>query len=134
MEFSEQYLTYDEYRLLGGTLDIMPFNLLEFNARKILDGRTQGRLIGIEVIPQEVKICVYSMINELISYGDNSSTDNINKNVASESIDGYSVNYISSTQFQEVIKSKQSDLEDIMTSYLSTTIVNNTPILFLGVI
>ena len=134
MEFSGQYLTYDEYRLLGGTLNIMPFNLLEFNARKILDERTQGRLIGIEEIPQEVKLCVYSMINELISYGDNTSTDSINKNVASENIDGYSVSYISSAQFSEVIKSKQSDLEDVMTSYLSTTIVNKVPVLYLGVI
>ena len=45
MEFKGQYLTYQEYKALGGTLDEMPFNLLEFNARKKIDERTFGRLI-----------------------------------------------------------------------------------------
>ena len=30
MEFNGQYLTYNEYKALGGSLDITPFNLLEF--------------------------------------------------------------------------------------------------------
>ena len=34
MEFSGQYLTYEEYRALGGTLDLAPFNILEFGARR----------------------------------------------------------------------------------------------------
>ena len=33
MEFKGQYLTYQEFKALGGTLDEMPFNLLEYNAR-----------------------------------------------------------------------------------------------------
>ena len=44
MEFKNQYLTYLEYKNLGGTLGEMPFNLLEFKARKIIDERTLGRL------------------------------------------------------------------------------------------
>ena len=36
MEFSGQYLNYEEYKSLGGTLDIMPFNILEFESRKEL--------------------------------------------------------------------------------------------------
>ena len=38
MEFNGQYLTYTEYKQLGGTIPIeLPFNLLEFNARKCID-------------------------------------------------------------------------------------------------
>ena len=50
MEFSEQYLNYEEYKSLGGTLDIMPFNILEFESRKRIDERTQNRLKNIVII------------------------------------------------------------------------------------
>ena len=59
MEFSGQYLTYDEYKALGGNLDITPFNLLEYEARRIIDSRTLQRLKGIEKIQQEVKMCMF---------------------------------------------------------------------------
>ena len=48
MEIEGQYLTYEEYKSLGGTLDLMPFNLLEFEARKEIDKRTFGRLVNLE--------------------------------------------------------------------------------------
>ena len=44
MEFKGQYLTYQDYKALGGTLDLTPFNLLEFEARKEVDDCTYGRL------------------------------------------------------------------------------------------
>lgn len=141
MEFESQYLNYEEYRLLGGELEEMPFNLLEFEARKIIDRRTQGRLIGIDDIPQAVKLCMNKMINTINNYinsSSNNNENNSNNNVASESIDGYSVNYITSNQIQEkmqeIIISKSYELDDIMMNYLSTTIVNGTNILYLGVI
>ena len=46
MEFTGQYLTYQEYLALGGTLEEMPFNLLEFDARKRIDKRTLERLVN----------------------------------------------------------------------------------------
>lgn len=124
MNFEGQYLGYGEYRLLGGTLDIMPFNLLEIHARKVLDGRTQRRLVGKEEIPQEVKLCIFDMINSINSYISQSQG---NGNIASENIDGYSVSYITSVQIQEVVKSKRSELEDIMFSYLA-----DSGLLYLG--
>ena len=65
MEFSGQYLTYEEYRGLNGTLDITPFNLLEFESRRRIDKRTQNRLkdVNSKDIPQEVKLCVNKLIN-----------------------------------------------------------------------
>ena len=94
MDISGQYLTYSEYEALGGTLTTeTPFNLLEFEARRQIDIRTFGRLKDLEVIPEEVKLCEYKLINTIQSYA---QTDTLNSvgNVASENIDGYSVSYI----------------------------------------
>ena len=42
MEESEKYLTYQDYRSMGGTLDLMPFNLLDFEAERKIDERADG--------------------------------------------------------------------------------------------
>ena len=70
MEFNGQYLTYEEYKALGGSLDLTPFNLLEFESRRRIDIRTQCRLKDIDSkdIPQEVKLCEYALINSINSY------------------------------------------------------------------
>lgn len=132
MDFSGQYLTYEEYKGLGGTLSEMPFNLLEFETRKRIDNRTQNRIKNMSSKPEEVKLCVNAMINTLEQYiVDNSK--GINKNVASESIDGYSVSYITGSQVQDAIKSKKSELEDIMQTYLGDIRTSeNIPVLYLG--
>lgn len=132
MEFSGQYLTYEEYMTLGGTISEMPFNLLEFEARKKIDNRTQNRIKYMNSKPDEVKMCVNAMINTLAQYVvDNSK--GINKNVASESIDGYSISFITGSQVQEAIKSKKSELEDIMQTYLGDIRTSdNVPVLYLG--
>lgn len=127
MEFKGQYLTYQEYLALGGTLDEMPFNLLEYNARKKIDERTFGRLVGKGQEYQEVKLCVYNMITTLNSY---SSYDTQNKAISSENTDGYSVSY--GTPQKSVTEAKNSELEDIMNSYLANIVINNIPVLYRG--
>lgn len=132
MEFSDQYLTYEEYKGLGGTLSEMPFNILEFEARKRIDNRTQNRIKYMNSKPNEVKLCVNAMINTLVQYVVDSSKS-INKNVASESINGYSISFITGSQVQEAIKSKKSELEDIMQTYLrDIRTSDNIPVLYLG--
>lgn len=128
MEFSGQYLTYDEYRLLGGTLDIMPFNLLEFNARKKIDEKTMNRLIGVETIPQEVKVCVYELINVLESY---ESDKTRNKAISSENTDGYSITYNNDVSLNSVAKNSQ--LESIIDDYLFGVVVNGEHIIYCGI-
>lgn len=127
MEFKGQYLTYQEYLALGGTLDEMPFNLLEYNARKKIDERTFGRLVDKGQEYQEVKLCVYDMITTLNSY---SSYDTQNKAISSESTDGYSISY--GTPQKSIIEAKNSELEDIMNSYLANVVINNVPVLYRG--
>lgn len=128
MEFKNQYLTYEEYKSLGGTLGEMPFNILELKARQVINERTQNRLKDIEKIPQEVKICVYDLINTMNKY--NLSNNSTSSNISSENTDGYSVTYKSGTELTEEQK-KQYD--DVMETDLYGVIVDNTPILYLGV-
>lgn len=128
MEFNNQYLSYEEYKSLGGTLGEMPFNILELKARQVIDERTQNRLKNIEKIPQEVKICVYDLINTMNKY--NLSDNSTSSNVSSENTDGYSVTYKSGT---ELIEEQKKQYNDIMETDLYGVIVDNTPILYLGV-
>ena len=132
MEFSEQYLTYEEYKGLGGTIDLTPFNLLEFEARRKIDIRTQDRLKGFESdeIPQEVKMCVYALINSIVIF---SNTMNNAGNVASESTDGYSVSYITASQISNVVMSKNKELDDIIRTYLLGVVFNGEHLLYAGV-
>lgn len=132
MEFSGQYLTYDEYRGLGGTLDLTPFNLLEFQTRKEIELRTKGRLSNLDVteIPEEVKLCEYHLMSLVQRYAE--TMQQSNNGVASENIDGYSVSYLSPTNIQEIIKSKQKEFDDIMLSELYNVIVNNEAIIYCG--
>lgn len=128
MEFENQYLQYSEYIELGGTLTEMPFNILEFEARKKIDERTQRRLLNVSDIPQEVKMCMYKLINTLDVYNRTQEKGNI----SSESIDGYSVSYKDVSQ--TTTQAKNIELDNIITTYLINTVVNNTHILYLGVI
>ena len=129
MEFSGEYLTYEEYKALGGTLDLLPFNLLEYEARRKINIRTFNRLVGIDEIPQEVKLCEYKMINSI----NENIKANSNGNVASESIDGYSVSYITGSQIEETMKAKNNELDDIITTYLAMVIVNGQHLIYCGI-
>lgn len=136
MEFEGQYLTYEDYKALGGTLnDQMPFNLLEFESRKQIDKRTQNRLkeIEYEELPQEVKLCDYALINSVNNYLVTTSNITEKGNVASESTDGYSISYVNASQISDIIKSKSSELDDIIRTYLLGLIVNDEHVMYVGV-
>ena len=131
MDFTNQYLTYEEYMVLGGTLEEVPFNELEFECRRIIDSRTQNRLLTAEEIPQEVKMLVNKMINTLQGYY--VSLNKAQSGVASENTDGYSVSYISSNQISQLIEGKIDVLQDLVSTYLFGVIVNNEHLLYCGV-
>ena len=133
MEFEGQYLTYEDYRALGGTLDLMPFNLLEFACRKQIDENTQNRLKDIETanIPNDVKLCMFNLIECVDKY--NETVSNASGNIESENIDGYSVKYVTASQVSEIIKSKNDEIVDIIHKQLFGVIVNNEHLIYLGV-
>ena len=131
MKFDGQYLTYTEYKALGGSLDMTPFNLLEYEARRKIDERTFGRLKNVANLPQEVKMCMLALINSINSYG--SSANGNNKNIASESTDGYSVSYVTGGTIQEMVQSKNVELNDIINTYLIGVVLNGEHIMYVGV-
>ena len=136
MEFEGQYLTYEEYKGLGGTLDLMPFNLLEFEARRRIDIRTQNRLKNSDSVPNEVKLCDMSLINMTKKYLDKENNESQEKqNIASESTDGYSVTYntITLDKIKEIMESKKAEVSDILETYLVGVIFNGEHIAYLGV-
>ena len=122
MEFEGQYLTYDEYKALGGLLDQTPFNLLEFEARKEVDKYTFNRLVNLETQNQEVKLCIYALIEQI-----NSNKANL-KGVASESTDGYSISYTS--QNNSEISQKTRNI--IETYLINCKLSDGTPYLYRG--
>ena len=130
--FNGQYLTYLEYQSLGGTLEETPFNLLEFEARKQIDLRTQKRLVDVETIPNDVKLCVFHLISKIESFARTIQTAS-SKDITQESIDGYSVTYLSPSEISNIVSSKNYELEDIMLTDLYGVIVNNEHIIYNGV-
>lgn len=131
MEFTNQYLTYEEYALLGGTLEEVPFNELEFECRRIIDSRTQNRLKNADEIPQEVKMLENKMIQDLQGYY--VSLNKAQSGISSVNTDGYSESYISSDQISQLIEGKIDVLQDLISEYLFGVIVNNEHVLYLGV-
>lgn len=128
MEFEGQYLTYEEYRALGGTLDLMSFNLLEFRSRKEIDNRTQSRLKKLSNQVQEVKICDFDLINKINKF---INSEERNLNISSESTDGYSVAYNDiSKEFTDIQK---KDIAKTIDNYLEECKLDNgIPYLYRG--
>ena len=121
------YLTYAEYVELGGTIQEVPFSILEFEAEKKIDQYTYGRLKNLQTQVQEVKLCVYSLINIMNGYGAN---NNKSKNISSENTDGYSVSYIEPSE--DFIKAKNFDIKDCIDYYLSECrLEDGTPYLYI---
>ena len=63
------YLTYEEYKELGGQLDESAFPLLERKAQRKLDNYTFDRLKDMETIDDEVKEVLTIMIDMLAEEG-----------------------------------------------------------------
>ena len=68
LEF-KAYLTYEEYKELGGQLDESAFPLLERKAQRKLDNYTFDRLKDAETIIDEVKEVLTLMIDILVEDG-----------------------------------------------------------------
>ena len=72
------YLTYTEYKEIGGKLDEAAFIRNIERACTMLDVRTQSRLDAFEVIPQIVKIVCADLVEYI-------STNTVEKSITSKS-------------------------------------------------
>ena len=127
MNIKGQYLKYQEYKELGGTLELTPFNVLEFEARRRIDEVTHNRLVGGKDIPQEVKMCEFSIINKVLESYDKE----INRGKSSESVGSYSVSY--NSDIKKIIEDKRTEINDLILTDLYGVIYNGEHILYCGV-
>lgn len=131
MECTKQYLKFEEYKKLGGSLDQVPFNLLEVEARSNIDKYTSGRLKELETQNENVQICMYKLIEVLASYN---SYETQNKGISSENIDGYSVAYGGAGNANAIVQAKKNQVYKIISSFLEgCTLEDGTPYLYRGV-
>lgn len=91
------YLTYEEYRNMGGTLDEVTFTKFEFQAQAEINYSTFNRLKADKVIPNEVKRLAYYLIDLLQKKADaftlGKGDANAAASITSQSNDGVSVSY-----------------------------------------
>ena len=91
------YLTYDEYRSMGGTLEEIPFTDFEFQAEAEINYATFNRLKGDTAIPNEVKRLVLYLVNMLekkeAAFSLGQSNSGANAYITSQSNDGVSISY-----------------------------------------
>ena len=57
------YLTYEEYKLYGGTVDETTYNSIIYEAQACVDYATFNRLKNEVEIPVEVTVCLTNIIN-----------------------------------------------------------------------
>lgn len=81
-----EYLTYEEYTTLGGTVSETLFTKLERKSERKLDYFTQNRLKALTVIPSEVKEC-------MIEFVDRIQNEPLNGNISSYSNSIESISY-----------------------------------------
>ena len=121
-----QYLTYEEYTEIGGTLDLTAFKRNIDRACAMIDIRTQSRLESFEIVPQIVKtVCA-----DLVGYIANNTVEKPFVSSRSQSAGGVSEseNYATKT-----LKDVNDEAYSIVYDYLvMETDDCGTPLLYRG--
>lgn len=89
------YLSYDNYKSLGGDIDEIQYPILERLARKKLDNWTLNRISEIKDITDDIRLAMFLIINQL---KDGKKEE---KEIASVSNDGVSITYSNSSKTSE---------------------------------
>lgn len=99
------YITYEQYKALGGTASASAFPRLELQARKKLDYWTQGRITEVD---DDIRLCMLLIIDAMgkIKSGF--------VNVASTNNDGLTVNYASAQTEEQLIGSVYDQVVEIL--------------------
>ncbi len=122
-----QYLTYEEYTEIGGTLDLTAFKQNIDHACEFVDLHTQGRLQSILKISQRVKTCLRDCVEYLAN--NISSAKTITGN--SKSVSGESESECYVTKCTDEIK---AEMLCIVYDYLiSEEDDNGTPLMYSGI-
>jgi hypothetical protein len=110
------YLTFEEYRELGGALTELDFNRQEYAARKEIDLQTFNRLQGIGPIPDDLKMCVLELVQRGL-LGD---------------LDGQDFTSQSSGRLSSAKEDRHKRIGEIIRRYLEGITVGGVPVFYSG--
>lgn len=122
----KDYLTYDEYKKIGGVLDPAAFDRYSVRAFSKVRQETHNRLDVMAKIPDEVK----HLCRDLIEYMSNNLSQDkaISSESQSQGGSSESVSYANKSKFDV-----ENEIEDIIYDYLASVLDDNgTPLLYRG--
>lgn len=113
-----RYLTFDEYKQIGGELEEAAFLRNIDRASLMIDRHTQSRLKGFEELPEEVK----PLCRDLVEYIAYNVVEKPNVSSKSQSIGGLSEseNYTVKTAVDYI-----NDIAYLMENYLSEVVTKS---------
>ena len=121
-----EYLTYDDYKKIGGVLESTAFNRYSVRAFTRIDQETHNRLSQMEIIPNAVK----HLCRDLIEYMSNNLSQDKALTSVSQSQGGASE---SESYVNKTINDIDNDISNLIYDYLaSITNDNGTPLLYRG--
>jgi hypothetical protein len=121
-----QYLTYGEYKDIGGTLDETAFKRNIDRACAIIDNATHNRIYKMNNVPQKAK----ALCRDLVEYLARHSTSDMFVSSRSQSAGGVSESesYVTKTDTE-----LQAEIDNMIADYLmAETDDNGTPLLYRG--
>ena len=121
-----QYLTYGEYKDIGGTLDETAFKRNIDRACAVIDNATHNRIKCMAEVPQRAKALCRDLVEYLARY----STSDMVVSSQSQSAGGVSESesYVTKTDVE-----LQADIDNMIADYLmAETDDNGTPLLYRG--
>ena len=119
-----EYLTYEEYKGIGGTLEETAFNRNIERAYAMIDIRTHSRLLEFEEIPKIVKIVCVDLLDYI-------STNSVEKVVTSRSQSAGGVSE-SESYAEKTAEDYSADLDRIFEPLAVVKTKNGISILYRG--
>lgn len=121
------YLTFDEYRTMGGTLDMTAFEDFAFEAESVINWYTFNRLIKETSVSKNVKRLMYRLISliqlsqKAQSLGQDTQTGAVAGAITSQSNDGFSTSYNVLTA-SDALKVSDSEVKRLVRQYLGAEV------------
>ena len=120
-----QYLTYEEYISIGGTLEMTAFNRNIDRVCGIIDNATFGRIEKMADVPRQVRACCRELVEHLANI-----TENGNISSQSQSAGGVSE---SVTYTNKTTEDVENECANIIFDFLgSVKNDNGIPLLYRG--
>ena len=120
------YLTYEQYKEIGGALDLTAFNRFESRACGIIDNATHNRVECMAEVPQRAR----ALCRDLVEYLARNDTTEIAVTSRSQSAGGVSESESYATKTADDI---YDDIQNMIYDYLlNATDDNGTSLLYRG--